>query len=101
MSRELKVYGMPCNVIRIIRLMRHQNGRFVGRDVVQRLIQVCRLSENIIDAGKPEPSTVSFDWYRLIDQHRNPLPSQRAGDAFGIGEHIVVPEHSPDSVRSL
>jgi hypothetical protein len=98
---ELKIHWVTRNCISIVGLMRQQNGSFTSRNVVQGLGEVCRFAEHVVYPRQPEAHAVALNGDGLIGKHFNSLGAQRAGNPIGIGECIMVPQHSPESMGRL
>lgn len=92
---------MTSDAIGIIRLMHHQNCGFSRRNVLQRRIHVGCFPQHIVNTAQPETRAIGFDWRGLIRENSNSLRLKRSCDAIRISECVVVPHHSPNTVRSF
>ena len=68
MTRELKVDRMPRSLVCKIRLVDGNDFCFVCRNSLQRLVQVVRSFEDVVDADDPDSLTVFLKRHRLVAQ---------------------------------
>ncbi len=92
---------MARNPVGEIRLVGQQDGGFAGRNVVQSFVEIGGFAENVVHSCQPKSPTIALDGHGLVGEDMNSLRGQSICNAIGIGEYIMISQHSPETVGRL